>query len=312
MMQTRWDATQVPNQQGRVALVTGANSGLGWQLALNLARHGAHVVMACRDATRASHAMQTILAQVPSASLSHVRLDLSDLASVRRCAAEVLTRHERLDLLCNNAGVMFLPFRRSVDGHEIQMASNHLGHFLLTGLLLPRLNETPGARVVTMSSGFNRFGRLPQHGLAGSPTDSPYASYCHSKLANLVFARELHKRLSQARSGTLSVAAHPGYAATNLQYGAADATASKAMASAKRWVMRLSNAALAQPASMGALPALYAATAAQVRGGDYIGPHALMESRGYPAHARVPRRAMDAAAAARFWALSERSVQFTY
>jgi len=312
MSDPRWNAGKMPQLTGRVAVVTGANSGLGWTIALNLAKCGAHVVLACRDIGKAQRAAQAIHDQVPAASLAHQSVDLSSLSSVRACAAALTHSLGRLDLLINNAGVMFLPYRQSVDGFEIQMASNHLGHFLLTGLLLDLLKRTEGARVVTMSSGFGQYGRLPQDTLRGQVRYSKYRAYCDSKLANLVFAKLLAERLACSGADVISAAAHPGYAATNLQFGAAGQIRSPLWAGANRVAMRVSNALFAQPAAMGALPALYAATSPDVSNGDYIGPDGCMEARGYPTQARVPKQALDKARADRFWALSEQGVGFAY
>jgi NAD(P)-dependent dehydrogenase (short-subunit alcohol dehydrogenase family) len=308
----QWDAGRIPALDGRVALVTGANSGLGWNVALELARRGAHVVMACRNTAKAEQAAADIRAQAPSASLSIEALDLSKLESVRACASAVAQRHARLDLLVNNAGVMFLPEERTQDGFEIHMASNHLGHFLLTGLLWDCLAQSDQARVVTMSSGLARLGRLPEDDLSHARRHSPHLAYCDSKLANLVFARELAERAARKQSHVKSLAAHPGYAATNLQFGAAGKIRSPFLAEGNRLLMRLANATLAQPAPMGALPALYAATAENVKSGDYIGPSGWMETRGYPGPAQVYRQAADKYAAQRFWALSEQSTGITY
>lgn len=312
MPQARWDHTRIPNQAGKLAVVTGANSGLGWHISLQLARQGAHVVMACRDKARAMQAMDAIRAEVPDARLSFQALDLASLDKVRACAAALAAAHPRIDLLVNNAGVMFLPYALSADGFEIQMACNHLGHFLLTGMLLPQLAQAAAPRIVTMSSGFNHYGRLPQEGFKGQPRYSRHRAYCDTKLANIVFARELALRLESAGSHIASVAAHPGYAATNLQFGAANLSASPWLAGLSRASMRLSNALLAQPASMGALPALYAATEPGVKSGDYIGPDGFQESRGYPKLVDVPKRARDADQVARFWAQSEQATGFCY
>lgn len=312
MQQARWDHTRIPQQNGKLAVVTGANSGLGWHVSLQLARQGAHVVMACRDKARAMQAMDAIRAEVPDARLSFQALDLASLEQVRACAATLAAAHPRIDLLVNNAGVMFLPYALSADGFEIQMACNHLGHFLLTGLLLGPLAQAPAPRIVTMSSGFNHYGRLPQAGFKGEPAYSRHRAYCDTKLANIVFARELATRLARAGSHIASVAAHPGYAATNLQFGAANLSGSRWLAGLSRASMRLSNALLAQPAAMGALPALYAATEPGIRSGDYIGPDGIQESRGYPRLVAVPKRALEAEPVARFWALSEQATGFAY
>ncbi|PCE27471.1 hypothetical protein BWP39_02930 [Paraburkholderia acidicola] len=312
MNEVRWDANQIPELRGKVALVTGANSGLGWHIALQLATHGAHVIMACRDNTKAIQAANAIRSSVPDARISQVPLDLSSLASVRACAKRVINDQSRLDLLINNAGVMFLPYERTDDGFDIHMASNHLGHFLLTGLLLERLERTDGARVVTTSSGFARFGRLPTDNLHGNERTSSFHAYSNSKLANLAFSCELARRLEKGGSRVISLAAHPGYAATNLQFGAANKMRSPIKAGVRRLAMRVSNAVLAQHARMGALSALYAATASRAANGEYIGPDGWMEQRGYPTRARIPEKASDGRRAAEFWALSERSADVRY
>lgn len=215
-----WARRNIPQLAGRLALVTGANSGLGWQAARTLAGKGATVVMACRNREQAERARRAILDEYPQARLELTDLDLADLASIRACAAGFRQRHERLDLLFNNAGVMFLPLRRTRDGFEMQMGTNHLGHFALTGLLLESLLAAPRPRVVGMTSGFNQFGRLPLDDLNAERGYNRYLAYCHSKQANLLFSLELQRRAGQRGVLLQSLAAHPGYAATNLQYAA--------------------------------------------------------------------------------------------
>ncbi|KAB0644391.1 oxidoreductase [Burkholderia latens] len=296
-----WSARHVPAQGGKVAVVTGANSGLGWHIAETLAAKGATVVMGCRDATRATQAAAAIRRFHPAARVEVEPLDLADLASIQRFAADVSDRHGRVDILCNNAGVMFLPLRHTRDGFEMQFGTNHLGHFALTGHLLPALRAARRARVVTMSSGFNRGGRIRVDDLRAERRYNRYLAYCDSKLANLVFAIELQRRFQRAAFAGISVAAHPGYAATNLQFAGPAMDGSPARAA----LMRAANRYLAQPADQGALPAIHAATSPDLTGGSYIGPSGWFEARGLPAAARVPRAARDVAVAALLWEASE-------
>ncbi|KVA11576.1 short-chain dehydrogenase [Burkholderia latens] len=296
-----WSARHVPAQGGKVAIVTGANSGLGWHIAETLAAKGATVVMGCRDAARATQAAAAIRRFHPAARVEVEPLDLGDLASIQRFAADVSDRHGRVDILCNNAGVMFLPLRHTRDGFEMQFGTNHLGHFALTGHLLPALRAARRARVVTMSSGLNRGGRIRVDDLRAERGYNRYLAYCDSKLANLVFAIELQRRFQRAAFAGISVAAHPGYAATNLQFAGPAMDGSPARVA----LMRAANRYLAQPAAQGALPAIHAATSPDLTGGAYIGPSGWFEARGLPAPASVPRAARDVAVAALLWEASE-------
>ncbi len=299
---TKWTAADVPEQSGRVAVVTGANSGLGSETALGLAAKGAHVVLACRDAAKAQSALVVIRTRCPLASIEVLALDLASLASIRAFADAVGTRHARLDLLCNNAGVMAIPQRRTADGFEMQLGTNHLGHFALTGLLLPQLLATPKSRVVSVSSSAHRPGRIHWDDLQLERSYGKWHAYAQSKLANLLFAFELDRRLRKAGASVISVAAHPGYAATNLQ--AVGARMEGARISEK--IFALGNKLFAQSAAMGALPTLYAATAAAVQGGDYFGPDGFSEMWGHPRKVGSTARSKDLADAARLWELSEK------
>ncbi|MCC9741697.1 oxidoreductase [Streptomyces sp. MNU89] len=308
----RWSVSDIPDQSGRTAVVTGANSGLGLVTARELARHGAEVVLACRDETRGRAAEARIAEEIPGARVRLARLDLADLASVREFAGAFLGDGgsggsgsggtARLDLLINNAGVMALPYRRTADGFETQFGVNHLGHFALTGLLLPALLATPGARVVTVSSAMHL---LPGTGDPGDPSgEEPYrrwTAYARSKSANLLFTHELSRRLRRAGSDMVAAAAHPGYAATNLQ------TAGPRMEGRRgtERLMGLGGRLLAQPAAAGALPTLYAATAPDVRPDGFYGPGRTMPPRGGPAPARRAARTLDDAASERLWQRSE-------
>lgn len=298
---TTWTLSDIPDQGGRVALVTGANSGLGLHTAAALAGKGARVLLACRDAGKAEAAMRQIREQHPAALLEFRPLDLADLASVRRCAGTVLQRAPRLDLLCNNAGVMALPQRRTADGFEMQFGTNHLGHFALTGLLLPLLQKTAGARIVTVSSLAHHLGRIRLDDPNWRRGYRKWPAYAQSKLANLMFALELDRRLRRIGDRTISVAAHPGYAATNLQF-AGPAMENSGLG---RLAMKLGNAVFSQPAEAGAWPSLCAATAPDVRGGEFYGPRGFQQLQGPPGRCRTSAAAQDQDVAARLWQLSE-------
>src|SRR5207245_5010987 len=274
-MGTMWTAEQIPDEGGRTAIVTGANSGLGLIEARELARHGAQVLIASRDLAKAEAAAAAIRLTVRSASLEVAQLDLANLNSVRTFSQRFLAGHRRLDLLINNAGVLAAPYQRTMDGFELQFGTNHLGHFALTGLLLPALRDQPGARAATVRSNANKRGQMRFDDLQGERRYSRWGAYAQSKLANLLFAFELDRRLKAASLPLISVAAHPGYSATNLQLSAPPLH--------ERLVMRLSNRFIAQTAEMGSLPILYAATAPGLEGGSYAGPDGRGEQRGYPA-----------------------------
>jgi NAD(P)-dependent dehydrogenase (short-subunit alcohol dehydrogenase family) len=294
-----WTAADIPDQRGRVAVVTGANSGLGLETASALAGAGAHVVLACRDEGRARTALEAIRADHHEASLDVMRLDLASLVSVRDFAKRLEDAHPRLDLLVNNAGVMAIPRRTTADGFEMQLGTNHLGHFALTGLLIGPLLRGEGSRVVQVSSTAHRAGRIRFDDLHGQRRYGRWGAYAQSKLANLLFTFELARRLRAAGSSARSLASHPGYAATNLQFARlGDARRGERL---WQWMNRL----LAQDAAMGALPSLYAATAPEARSGDYIGPGGLAEAWGHPARVRASARAQDAETAERLWQVSE-------
>ena len=296
-----WTTDDIPDLAGRRAIVTGANSGLGFQIARELALHGASVVLAVRDTGRGEEAAQ----RIEGADVEVRRLDLADLSSVREFAGGF---SGGLDLLVNNAGVMALPRRTTKDGFEMQLGTNHLGHFALTGLLLPRLLEKPGARVVTMSSGAHAFGRIRFENLQGERHYQRWLAYGQSKLANLLFAFELARRAALADLDLTSVAAHPGFAATNLQTQAARMENSRV----KAVVAELGNKLFAQSDAQGALPALYAATMPDVTGGEYFGPDSLSGMRGNPTRAHTTRAARDPEPAARLWDVSEELTGVAY
>jgi len=300
-----WGVADIPDQTGRVALVTGANSGTGLEAAKALAGRGAHVILACRRLERALGAEQSILAAHPGASLERVELDLSSLDSVGEAARTVLKRHGRLDLLINNAGVMIPPFSRTSEGFELQFGTNHLGHFALTGHLLPLLQATPGSRVVNMSSGAHKFGRIRFEDLQFARGYKAWAAYAQSKIANLMFTFELQRRLARAGSGTLAVAAHPGWSRTELQRHAARNPF-------MRVFMSTFGAFLSQDAAQGALPLLRAAVDPEVAGGAYYGPAEYAEMVGAPVRVQPSARAVDEEVQGRLWKISERLTQVAY
>ena len=296
-----WTPAAMPDQTGRVALVTGANSGLGFHTSLELARRGARVLMACRDAGRAEAALHRLRAQVPGAQAELLSLDLASSASIETAATEVAGRTTSLDLLVDNAGVMAPPRTLTTDGFELQLGTNHLGHFALTGRLLPLLLAAPAPRVVVLSSAAHKFGRMDFDDLMGERGYRRWRAYAQSKLANLLFARELDRR-SEA-TPLLVAAAHPGYASTHLQVGHGSAVQGA--------LLRVGNALLAQSDSQGAWPSLYAATMPDVRGGDYWGPR-LAELRGAPRRVTRTKAARDDVAARRLWQVSESLTGVTY
>jgi NAD(P)-dependent dehydrogenase (short-subunit alcohol dehydrogenase family) len=296
-MSPKWTAANIPSQRGRLAIVTGANSGLGLVTARELARAGAEVVLACRNTAKGEQAREQIAAEVPGAEVHVEELDLGSLDSVRAFAERHRAQRPGPDLLINNAGVMAPPRRRTVDGFELQFGTNHLGHFALTGHLLDAMADRPGARVVTLSSGAHRIGRINFADLQRERHYNRWLAYGQSKLANLLFALELDRRLRASDAAARSLAAHPGYAATNLQSAAAPRL--------DRLLMTVTNRLVAQSADMGALPSLYAATHPDVEGGMFIGPDGLAEQRGYPTPVAPSDAARDTAVAERLWEISE-------
>lgn len=296
----KWSVDEMPDQSGRIAIVTGANSGLGFDTTEALAAKGAHVVMACRNLDKGRSALEEVQKSAPGASLELMKLDLSSLDSVREFADAFQARHDRLDLLINNAGLMAIPRRETEDGFEMQLGVNHLGHFALTGLLLPLLLQTPGSRVVTVSSMASFSGSIDFDDLMGKESYTRYGAYGQSKLANVLFAVELQRRLEAAGADTISVAAHPGYADTELQSNTADNSGS----AFERALYGVLNKVAAQSSAQGALPQLFAATMPDVRGGEFWGPH-FMHMRGYPKSVRAKDDAYDAELAAKLWAVSE-------
>jgi NAD(P)-dependent dehydrogenase (short-subunit alcohol dehydrogenase family) len=290
----RWTADAMADQAGRLALVTGANTGIGYEAALQLARKGAQVLLGCRDEQRANQAIERIQAEAPRGSVEWLPLDLADLASVAAAAAQLRAAHQRLDLLICNAGVMVPPAGRTVDGFELQFGINHLGHFALVLQMLPLLQAATAARVVAVSSGAALFGRMVFDDLNFERRGyQPWAAYGQSKLANLLFIEALARRLKRAGSSVVACAAHPGVTATELQRHSPN------MQNMPAW--------LAMPAPQGALPSLRAATDPAVEPLDYFGPDGLLQMRGYPKRVPWPSGAKQQAIADQLWEQSLRS-----
>ncbi len=301
-MSEKWTAADIPDQSGRRAIVTGANSGLGLVAARELARRGASVTLAVRNTEKGEHAATAIREAEPSAQVRVMALDLADLDSIRAFADA--REGIGLDLLVNNAGVMALPRRTTKDGFEMQIGTNHLGHFALTGLLLPMLGKGDEARVVTLSSPAHRMGKINFDDLQGERRYFRWSAYGQSKLANLLFAYELQRRASAAGMDLKSMAAHPGYAATNLQTRGSNGDGG-VLTKLEDGLMAVSNKVLAQSAEMGALPTLYAATVEDLPGGSYVGPDGVGEQRGHPKPVDSTPASKDRAAARRLWEVSE-------
>lgn len=294
-----WTAAYIPDQRGRLAVITGTG-GLGLETALALARAGASVVLAGRNAEKGADATAQIRHVVPSADVRFERLDLASLASVTDFATRFSRQTDSLDLLINNAAVMDPPVRRETeDGFELQLGTNYLGHFALTGQLLPMLRKGKGPRVVTLSSVAARNGTIDLEDLQSSEDYKPRVAYAQSKLACLMFALELHRRSKAGGWGISSIGAHPGLSRTNLLHNAPGRGSPVSIARSLLWF-------LFQPADQGALPTLFAATWPEAKSGGYYGPHRLSETWGYPAPAKIPPQGLDAAMSARLWEASER------
>lgn len=287
-----WTFDDIPDQSGRHAIVTGANTGIGFETARALAKKGALVTLACRDPGKGRDALERILAETVDAAVSLEQLDLSDLRNVEEFAARFADQHERLDLLILNAGVMVPPASKTAQGFELQFGVNHLGHFALTGALLPLVQAAEGSRVVVVSSTAATRGRIHFDDLQFEKQGyAPWQAYGQSKLANQLFTLELQRRLRAAGSSVLVTAAHPGWTATDLQRTSA--------------LARFLNRFVAMKPRQGALPTLRAATDPEATGGDYYGPDGFLQMRGHPKRINMVRRAHNAADAARLWKVSE-------
>lgn len=293
----KWTAEDIPDHAGRVAVITGANSGLGFEIASVLAARGAQVVLAVRNLDKGKDAAARITASSPGAEVSLQKLDLASLDSVREAADQLRSAYPGIDVLVNNAGVMWTPKTTTADGFELQLASNHLGHFALTGLVLDRLLETPGSRVVSITSLTHWFGRIDFDDLQWQRRRyGREGAYAQSKLANLLFTYELQRRLAPSNT-TISVAAHPGFSASQMM----ENTPPSALRVVGAFLWPLAT----QTAAMGALPALRAATDPAVQGGQYFGPSKLLQTRGHPKTVRSSARSHDEEMQRRLWSVSE-------
>lgn len=292
MKNVNWTAENIPNQKGKTVIVTGSSSGIGYEAARVLANKGATVIIAVRSLEKGKAAADKILDQKKDADIKVLKLDLANLASVREFAAEFNKAHARLDLLINNAGVMIPPYSKTADGFELQFGTNHLGHFALTGQLLDVLINTKGARIVNVSSGAHKSGKLDFDDLTWEKRRySAWKAYGDSKIANLYFTFKLNRKLKENGFDTIATAAHPGWTATELQRHTG--------------IIEFLNRFFAQDISMGALPTLRAAFDVNAKGGEYFGPEGFMEMRGYPVEVKPNNLAKDAQIAERLWEVSE-------
>jgi NAD(P)-dependent dehydrogenase (short-subunit alcohol dehydrogenase family) len=305
---SKWTASDVPDQTGKWAIVTGANSGIGFSAARELARKGCGVILGCRNAGKGQAAKERIEREIPGAAVEVGLLDLASLRSVRSFAEQILARGRPLDILINNAAVMAMPTRQiTVDGFEAQFGTNHLGHFALTGLLLPALRSAKAARVVTVASLAHRDGKIHFDDLQLEKKYTPWTAYRQSKLANLMFALELERRLRNAGTPAISIAVHPGLSKTSIIQNGPGAKGGIGVV-----MMEMAFALLAQSADRGALPTLFGATAEEARGGKYYGPDGMFEWRGYPAQAKMSESARDEAAGEKLWGISETLTGVSY
>ena len=296
----KWNVSMIPSQAGKMVLVTGANSGIGYQAALELARHGAHVLLGCRSASKGLTALERLRKEAPGAQAEVVELDMASLGSVRAFAEAYVGTGAPLDLLINNAGVMALPTRETtVDGFERQFGTNHLGHFALTGLLVPALLKAAAPRVVTVSSLAHRNGKINFDDLQGAKKYVPWDQYNESKLANLMFALELERRARKSASKLVSIPVHPGVSTTSIFANGPGTKDFKAI------IVGLLAPVLFQSEEAGTLPTLYAATSPQAKGGEYIGPDGFQALKGAPTVEQPKPQALDEAAAKKLWTVSE-------
>lgn len=300
-MKKNWTSEDIPSQEGKIVVVTGANSGLGYHTAKALARKGARVIMACRNLEKGERARQDFLALNPALEPEVWKLDLASLLSVRAFAEKFKTANSTLDLLINNAGLMALPLGRTEEGFEMQFGVNHLGHFALSALLWPALSQTPGSRLVQVSSMAHKFGKIRFEDIHWNKKYSKWGAYGMSKLANLLFIHELAGRISRSDSEVIAAAAHPGYASTELQAKGAKMEGKRLGAG----VFTFANNVIAQSGAMGALPTLYAATAENISQGSYYGPKGALRMWGSPAPDVPDSKRVRDEVAEELWRLSE-------
>ncbi len=305
-MKQNWTTDNIPDLTGKVTIVTGGNSGIGYEAAKEFARKGAQTILACRNIDKAKMALDEIQTEIPNAPAEIMLLDLASQKSIQQFAAAFKTKYDRLDVLLNNAGIMMVPYATTEDGFERQFGTNHLGHFALTGLLIDIILQTPDARVVNVSSSGHRFGSMDFDDLMYQDGKgySSMRAYGRSKLANLLFTYELQRRFEAAQTSALAVAAHPGISNTNLVGHFAN-----------RWYFKLMMPFFArgtQSAAMGALPSIRAAVAPDVAGAQYFGPDGPRESKGYPIVVQSSEDSHNQADARQLWEVSEKLTGIEY
>lgn len=302
-LKQNWNINSIPDLTGKNAIITGANSGLGLETAKIFAQKGAHVILAVRNVDKGEQARKSILESVSNANVEIMKLDLSDLSSVREFSVQYKEKYSTLDLLINNAGVMMPPFQKTIDGFEMQFGSNHLGHFALTGLLLETLLNTNSSRVVTLSSIAHKGANILFDNLDGEKGYNPFTFYGQSKLANLLFSYELNNRLKEKNANTVSVACHPGISSTNLfSFGKKETP----------WYAKIFLKFVAQPPMMGAFPTLFSATSDNIIGGEYVGPDGAGNRKGNPAIDHSVKNLYNDETLKKLWSVSEELTGITY
>lgn len=297
----KWTAEKINNLKGKNVIITGANSGIGFEVAKKFAENNARVIMACRDLEKGGEAKEKIEENIEESEIEVRKLDLADLSSIKKFTKEYKANNDKLDVLCNNAGVMAIPRQETKDGFEKQFGVNHLGHFALTAHLIPVLKEAEESRVVTQSSGLHEKGSIDFENLMLEEEYDKWDAYANSKLANVLFANELQRKLEEQDLDMKSIACHPGYASTNLQYRGPEEEGSKL----KLFGMKIANTLLAQSAEKGALPMLYSSVSTDIEGGEYIGPDGLGNMRGYPEKQESSEESQDKNVAEALWTRSE-------
>lgn len=308
VINSKWSILDIPDQSGKVAIVTGANIGTGFEVSKALASKGAEVIMACRSVEKGESAVEKIKKEFPKSSLKVMDLDLAELSSIKNFSQLFHENYESLDILCNNAGIMATPKLKSKDGFELQLGTNHLGHFALTGLLMDIILRTPKSRIVNVSSAAHRSGKIDFDDIMKEKEYSRFSAYSQSKLANLLFTYELQRKLEEEAHSTISVGAHPGLAATNLVLSGPGYGRGRILKSIMSFFSKL----ISQSAEMGALPILYASISLDVDGGDYIGPGGFRGMRGYPKKEESSKESYDQEVAKKLWDISTELTKTKY
>jgi len=308
VIKNKWSIVDIPDQSGKIAIVTGANCGTGYEISKALASKGAEVIMACRDVEKGESAAEKIKKEFPKSSLKVMVLDLADLSSVKNFCQLFRENYNSLNILCNNAGIMAIPKLKSKDGFELQLATNHLGHFALTGLLFDKILMTPKSRIVNVSSTAHQSGKIDFDDLMKEKKYSRFSAYSQSKLANLLFTYELQRRLEAEGHSTISVGTHPGLAATNLASSGPGYGKGRIIKSIISFFTKL----FSQSAEMGALPILCACTSLDINGGDYLGPGGFRGMRGYPKKDESSKESHDVEVAKKLWDISTELTKVKY